>query len=214
MTLTASSATKAIIFDFGGVLIGWDPHPLYRPYFDDNAAIDRFLKEIKFPAWNAEQDRGRPFKVAVAEHTKKYPQYAELIRLYDEGWQKTITGALPGSVAILRELKSLGWPVYGLSNWSREKFDLVLPDFPFLDELDHIVLSGDVHSVKPEPEIFQIFLEQVGRPAEECLFIDDSIANIHTAQALGFAVIHFTTPEDLRRELEQRGLLSANGRRG
>jgi 2-haloacid dehalogenase len=63
---------KAIIFDFGGVLVDWSPHNLYRHYFDQPLEIDLFLAEINFAEWNAQQDKGRPFAQAVAEHSKKF----------------------------------------------------------------------------------------------------------------------------------------------
>lgn len=48
---------EAVVFDLGGVLIGWDPRNLYRSIFDgDEAAMERFLAEVATPAWNAEQD--------------------------------------------------------------------------------------------------------------------------------------------------------------
>ena len=63
-----NSSIQAIIFDFGGVLIQWDPHKLYRRYFDQPQQIDRFLSEINFTSWNAEQDRGRPFVEGLANY--------------------------------------------------------------------------------------------------------------------------------------------------
>ncbi len=212
MEQTPLHLPSAIVFDFGGVLIGWDPHPVYAPCFNnDTAAIDRFLQEIDFPAWNAEQDRGRPYKQGVLDLSERFPHYAQLIQRYDDLWQISVTGAIQPTVDILLQLKQMGWPVYGLSNWSEEKFCLVRPDFPFLDQLDHIVISGAVKAIKPEPEIYQIFLQQVERRAEECLFIDDSAANIAAADRLGFQTIHFHNPKQLRMELESRGILSANG---
>ena len=38
---------KAIIFDFGGVLVEWEPRNIFRNYFPDNASIDAFLQEIR-----------------------------------------------------------------------------------------------------------------------------------------------------------------------
>ena len=51
-----------VVFDFGGVLLDWDPRHLYRKLFDgDAAAMESFLNEVNFFAWNHEQDKGRPF---------------------------------------------------------------------------------------------------------------------------------------------------------
>ena len=70
-----------------------------------------------------------------------------------------------------------------------------------------IVISEEVGIAKPDPRIFRVLLEQVDRPAGECLLIDDSPAIIATAQALSFQTIHFSRPQQLAGELARRGLL-------
>ncbi len=103
-----TSPIKAIIFDFGGVLLQWDPHKLYRRYFDQARQIDQFLAEINFSSWNAEQDRGRPFEPGIAELSSQFPQYAHLIRAYYDHWEDSVVGPIAGTVEILRELKRAG----------------------------------------------------------------------------------------------------------
>jgi 2-haloacid dehalogenase len=106
-------------------------------------------------------------------------------------------------VEILRKLKQAGYRLYGLSNWSAETFPHARAQHDFFDLLDDMVISGEVGHVKPEPQIYQILLDKIGRPAEECLFIDDSLTNIRQAQALGFAVIHFESPQQLETALHE-----------
>ncbi|MCC7165791.1 MAG: HAD family phosphatase [Anaerolineae bacterium] len=207
--MSANIPVRAIVFDFGGVLIDWNPWYLYRDYFKDEAAMHAFLNEIEFADWNHEQDRGRPFAEAVVIHSEKYPQHADLIRVYDERWADSIGGAIGATVEILRALKRRGYPLFGLSNWSAEKFVLVRERFPFFDLFDTIVLSGQVKLAKPDPRIFELLLEQTGCRAEECLFIDDAEKNIKAAQALGFQIIHFDSPEQLADELERLDLLES-----
>jgi FMN phosphatase YigB (HAD superfamily) len=48
---------------------------------------------------------------------------------------------------------------------------------------------------------------KIGRKAEECLFIDDSEANIKVANQLGFKTICYLSPEQLENELQRLGLL-------
>jgi len=202
----------AVVFDFGGVLIGWDPFLLYGPYFNrDRAAVQRFLDEIGFAEWNALQDAGRPFAEGEAELTARFPQHAALIRAYRERFEETITGPIQGSVEILRALKRQGRTLFGLSNWAVETFQRIRPNYPFLDLLETIVLSGEVGLIKPDPRIFQLLLERTGRAAGDCLLIDDSAANIAAAAALGFQTVRFESPEQLKHELVRRGLLSPNG---
>ena len=196
-----------LIFDFGGVLIDWNPRYLYRRYFDSAAAMEGFLNEIDFAGWNVHQDRGRPFSEGVRELSARFPHYKSLIQAYHEHWEESLGSPIEGTAEILRMVKGLGYPVYGLSNWSSETFPRAQAKFDFLHLLDDYMLSGDVSAVKPDPLIFQLALERFGRRAEECLFIDDSPANVEAASALGFACIRFLSPSQLQADLERLGIL-------
>jgi 2-haloacid dehalogenase len=197
-----------IIFDFGGVLVDWDPRNLYRKLFDgDNAAMEEFLEEVDFYAWNQQQDKGRPFAEGVAELSAQYPHRAELIAAYADRWDESITGPIPETVDILGALKGQGYLLYGLTNWSGETFYRIRSQYDFLDWFDDIVVSGDVRLAKPDPAIYQILLQRAQAPAERCLFIDDSPANVIAAQELGFMTIRFESPGQLGDELSRRGML-------
>ncbi|MCU0485378.1 MAG: HAD family phosphatase [Anaerolineales bacterium] len=199
----------ALIFDFGGVLIDWNPRYLYRKLFPgDEPTMERFLAEIGFDDWNRLQDAGRPFAVAVPELCARHPQYCDLIRAYDERYPESLGGAIPGTVEILHRLWTAGFPLFALSNWPAEKYHQVRSNFPFFTWFHEIVISGEVGCAKPDPRIFQILLDKVNRPPEACLLIDDAPANISAARALGFQTIRFQDAPQLARELALRGLLT------
>lgn len=199
-----------IVFDFGGVLINWDPRLLYRKLFNsDEQAMESFLAEIDFTGWNLLQDAGRPFAEAVSELCARFPQYCELIRLYDERYMESLTEPIARSVEILHRLHVAGARLQGLSNWSVEKFALVRAKYDFFGWFDDILLSGEAKVNKPDPRIFKMLLERLGKRADECLLIDDSAANIAAAQALGFRTHQFRNPEELEEELAGSGLLTS-----
>lgn len=199
---------RAVVLDFGGVLIDWNPRYLYRKLFPGNeTAMEAFLAEIGFTEWNQQQDAGRAFSLAVTELVQQFPSYADLIRAYDERWEESIAGPLQATVDLLLPLKQAGFELHGLSNWSSEKFASVRAKYPFFDLFETILLSGDVKLIKPDPRIFRALLARIARPASECLFIDDSGENIEAARTLGFATIRFESSDQLLRELRQRGLL-------
>jgi len=199
-----TTTIKAIIFDYGNVLLEWNPRHVYRHYFpDDNEGMERFFHEVDFMSWNAQQDRGRTFKEGVADLSGQFPQYSHLIQAYQDHWKESIGNALTGTVEILKELKRVGYSLYGLSNWSVETFPYARAKYAFFDLFDDMVISGAVGHVKPEPEIYQILLDKIGGPAQECLFIDDSLPNIQQARKMGFVGIHFQSAEQLRSELRQ-----------
>ena len=202
------------VFDFGGVLFDWDPYYLYRKYLgDDRFVVEQFLEEIGFKDWNLEQDRGRPFAEAVEELSARFPQHASLIEAYDRDYEATISGVIEPTVEILQQLYRKGYPLYALSNWSAEKFDLIRPKYPFLNWFSGIVISGEERLIKPDPRLFEIVLQRANRSAHDCVFIDDSPGNIRVAQRLGFQTILFQSPDQLNEELERRRYLNHEAQR-
>ena len=203
-----NSNIKAIIFDYGNVLIEWNPRYVYQQYFPNDAeGMESFLNEVGFMDWNAKQDKGRSFNEGVADLSAKFPHYSHLIQAYHDNWKDSIGIACWGTVEIMKQLKQKGYPLYGLSNWSAETFPIAREKYDFFNLLDDMVISGHVGHVKPEPEIYPLMLKKIKRPAQECLFIDDSLPNVLQANTMGLNTIHFTTAEHLEKELTQLGLL-------
>ncbi|MEJ2412037.1 MAG: HAD family phosphatase [Anaerolineales bacterium] len=198
---------KTIVFDLGGVLLDWNPRYLYRQLFPDHEELDYFLEEICSPAWNAQMDASKPFQEAIDELIPQYPAYSEQIQAYFSRWKEMMGGAFPEVVDILRELKSQGWPLAALSNWSTETFPSVKDDYEFLEWFDPLILSGELGVAKPDPAIYHHLLQELQVKPQNCLFIDDSWENIREAEGQGFDTIHFKTPALLREELMVRGIL-------
>ena len=168
--------------------------------------IKAFLEEIDFKGWNLQFDKGHSFEKGVEEKVAEFPNHADLIKRFNSHWMDAMGEIMTETVDIAKRLKDAGYMLYGLSNWNETKFNSVKDDFYFLEYLDGYVLSGTVKQIKPEPDIFHTLLKTINYKAEECLFIDDSAANIHTEDELGFQTIHFISAQLLADELTQRGL--------
>ena len=200
---------RTIIFDFGGVVVHWDPRRVYRRFLQTDEAIDSFFREVGFYKWNAEQDRGaRTWNDAVATLSARFPQHRELISAYHEFWEDSIAGPIQETVRILERLRASGYRLVGLTNWSAEKFHLTRSRYDLFNLFDEIIVSGDVQVMKPERAIFELTLQKLEIRAEECLFVDDSKANVDAAAALGFQTIHFQSAQQLEEDLRDRGILS------
>jgi 2-haloacid dehalogenase len=197
----------AIVFDLGGVLIDWDPRHLYRRLFDDEAAMERFLAEVCTPAWNAEQDAGRPWSEAIESLARSHPEQRDLIAAFRARWLEMLGGAIDETVGILADLRAAGRPLYALSNWSAETFPIARPRFPFLDWFDGIVISGDVGICKPDPRLYRHLIDRYGLAPASTVFVDDSPVNVAAAAALGMTAFRFDGPAGLRRDLTALGLL-------
>ncbi|HEX3761195.1 MAG TPA: HAD family phosphatase [Kofleriaceae bacterium] len=202
------TAERVVIFDFGGVLVDWNPRHLYRRLFPgDPERMERFLAEVCTTAWNEQQDAGRPWADAVAELVARHPAQADLIRAYRERWEETLAGPIDDSVAILGELRDAGHRLLGLTNWSHETFPLARARYRFFDWFHGIVVSGEERLIKPDPRLFVCLIERYRVDPARAVFIDDSPRNVAAAAALGLHAIHFRSPAALRAELTALELL-------
>lgn len=195
-----------VIFDLGAVLIDWNPRHLYRKLFDDEEAMETFLRDICSPAWNAEQDRGRTWREAVDLLSDTHPEHQDLIAAYHDRWEEMLKGPIEGSVAILERLDDDGYELHALTNWSAETFPIARERYGFLKRFRTILVSGEERLMKPDAAIFELMLERINHPAERCVFIDDSARNIEAASRLGFDAIQFQSAEQLQYALQQRGI--------
>jgi 2-haloacid dehalogenase len=201
-----SHAPTTVVFDVGNVLLRWDPRYLYRKIFDDEAKMEWFLSTICTAEWNIEQDRGREWEEAVSLLIERHPDYEMPIRAFHERWHETVSGTIEESVSVLGRLREAGVPTYCITNFSGAKFTEARARFPFLSGFDGIVVSGEERLLKPQPEIYNLLLERYGLDAGDCIFIDDSRANVEGARAVGMHAIHFVEPLDLEAELRRYGI--------
>ena len=199
-------AIDAVIFDFGGVLMDWNPDYLYRKLIPDPVARRHFLTEICNGAWNGEQDRGRPWAEAIAELSAIHPDKAPLIRAYRERWLEMLAGPIVPGVELVRRLDAAGCALYGLTNWSSETFDLARPHMPYLDRLRDTVVSGEVKLTKPDARIFRLLLDRNGLVPEQTAFVDDHAPNIEAAKALGLRAVLHQDSADTEVQLRALGL--------
>lgn len=205
------SEIDCVVFDIGNVLIRWDPCNLYRQMGYTDAMTASILQETGLLRVNHRVlDAGGDFRATLEPLAEEFPHHAEFIRAFDHRWTDMLGGVITTSVTILQTLKRNGVPVYAISNFNREKFDLTRSLLPVLDEIDELVLSGDVGLVKPDAAIFDLLVRRRRLSVERTVFIDDVAQNIETARELGFATIHFDDAStDLAAELLHRGLPAA-----
>ena len=198
---------RNIIFDFGGVLIDWNPLHLYNNYFKDNAKAKWFIDNICTMDWNVQMDAGKPFSQGIAELTAQYPEWADAIAAYRQRWIEMIGGPIPGMLEFIKKLKVAGFHVYGLSNWSWETLSTIIDDYPFFKELEGVIISGLEYVIKPNPEIYQLLLTRYNLKADECLFIDDNLTNVQGAENVGIHGLQFVGIEQLEKDLQKTGIL-------
>lgn len=197
---------KNIVFDFGGVLIDWNPVYLYRQVFEKEEEMQHFLTHICKSEWNIMQDAGRPLAEATQILQQQHPEYHKEIGMYYGRWTEMLGGTIDENVKLIAPLKQK-YNVYGLTNWSAETLPIARERYDFFDRLDGIVVSGDEKTIKPDPQIYKALLERFGIEAQESLFIDDNQANIEAAKQLGFQTIHLVEGMNLEEVLVASAIL-------
>ncbi|MFA6713689.1 MAG: HAD family phosphatase [Bacteroidales bacterium] len=197
---------KNIIFDFGGVLVDWNPKYVYENIFQKKTEMDFFLKNICSPLWINKQDAGESISETTKELQLKHPEYREEIEMFYRDWEKMLGGEITENTRLIKTLKSK-YKIYGLSNWSAETFPIAFKKYPFFSDFDGIVLSGQEKMVKPDSRIFKLLLNRYSLKAEESLFIDDNMKNVITAKEIGFLTILLTENINLNKKLTDLGIL-------
>lgn len=197
---------KNIIFDFGGVLIDWDPVYLYRNVFAEEEEMNSFLQNVCNSEWNTQQDKGRSLSEATKLLQGKYPEYKDEIEMYYGRWTEMLGGVIEENIKLIKPLKQK-YKVYGLTNWSAETIPHAMNRYDFFKDLEGIVVSGTEKLIKPDTRIYQVLLNRYQLNAEESLFIDDNAANIEVAEKMNFKVIHLTNNLNLEEWLIDNKIL-------
>lgn len=198
-----------VVFDVGGVLLNWHPRAALVAAVGDEAA-DAFLDDTDLDFWarNREADAGRGWAETAKAIAESHPHHASAASAYVENFADAIAEPIAGSVAILRELSDADVPLFAVTNFSADLFEIARERHEFLELFEEIVVSGEEGVMKPDPEIWEI-LEEVTRHVgglSDAVFIDDTSENVMSAEQAGIDALLFTDADTLRDELLLRGL--------
>lgn len=201
-----TSPVKHVVFDIGKVLLHYDPELAYLDVIPDATERRWFLENICTGAWNIEQDRGRSWEDAEALLIEAHPDRSDHIRAFRQNWNRMVPHSYDDSVAILRGLIARGNDVTMLTNFASDTLREAQGRFPFLTESRGVTVSGDIHMLKPDREIYDHHVASFDLDPAATLFIDDSPANVEGAKAAGWQAVHFTGAPKLASDLRGLGL--------
>lgn len=197
---------KNVIFDFGQVLVHFEPDYMTGRYIKDDA--DRNLaKDVIFDRlyWDR-LDAGTISEEEVIEGIKsRLPErlWDDSIKAY-KNWIYNIP-EVDGMADLVKYIKEkYGVNVYLLSNISRY-FAEHSEEIEILKNMDGYVFSAVCGLVKPNREIFEHALEKFGLLPKETVFIDDSEANIKGAKIAGIdGYIFKKDPDELKKWFDNK----------
>ncbi|MFZ1468904.1 MAG: HAD-IA family hydrolase [Paracoccaceae bacterium] len=198
---------QAVIFDIGNVLLGWNPEAFYDGRIGP-ARRRAFFAEVPMHAANLEIDRGAPFAATVQALADAHPDWATQILWWHDDWLAMITPVITQSVATLQALRAHGLPVFALTNFGAETYQIARAAFPFLTGFDRAFVSGEMRLIKPDPAIYTAVEFATGLPPQALLFTDDKVENTDAAAARGWQTHVFTGWRAWAERLVSAGLLT------
>ncbi len=178
---------KNIIFDFGNIIVRFNPDEMTSYYTNDNNT-KKFLVDnvINSPEWLGEGklDLGDISLEEMANNINKRTNYIHEKEVYNFSTDFPNKLKYNGNIIeTIKKLKALGYNLYLLSNTSDEVFCNFIDDLSPL--FDGMVLSYKIHEIKPNKPIYEYLLNKYNLNPEECLFLDDRLDNIDTANSFG-----------------------------
>jgi putative hydrolase of the HAD superfamily len=196
---------KAIIFDLGKVLIPFDfnlgyqalerlcPHPIpeIRRLIAASGLVERLEKGLIEPP---------DFVTRLSQELDLRVDYDGFCRI----WSCIFTGQLIPD----RVLESLAarYRLLLLSNTNAIHFEMIRRNYTLVRHFHDLVLSFEIHAMKPEPEIFRVAIERAGCRPHECFYTDDIASFVEAARREGIDAVQFHSPEQIEREMAARGI--------
>jgi glucose-1-phosphatase len=196
---------KAIIFDLGRVLVPFDFKIGYRAL---EGACPHTVEEI--PRQIAKTGLVEPLEKGLIEPRDFVRRLSEALELrleYEDfcrAWSSIFYGQLLADTFL--ESIAARYRMLLLSNTNAIHWEMIRENYPMIRHFHDCILSFEVHSMKPEAEIFQAAVERAGCRAEECFFTDDLADNVQAARREGMDAVQFQSAAQLEQEMAQRGI--------
>ena len=191
---------KNIVFDMGNVLLWFDRGRFLDAVSAEGEDRKILMNNVYLSVEWARMDRGSMTEAeAAASMCTHVPERLhEKVHLLVDQWDRPIY-PVDGMAQLVRDLKTAGYGIYLLSNASYRQHEY-WPRVPGSECFDGTLISADVKLVKPQREIYDLLCSKFSLKPEECVFIDDSAANIEGAEVAGMSGIVFHGEADEARE--------------
>jgi glucose-1-phosphatase len=183
---------QAVIFDIGGVLVRTDDHEPRRRL---EQRLGLAPGAAEFVVFNSEAGlRTQRGELTEEENWLRVQRELNLSDGDIDDFRREFWAGDKLDAELIDYIRRLHsrYQTAIISNAMPGLMTVVTGKYPIADAFDVIVGSGDVKLAKPDPAIYRLTLQQLGRQPEEAIFVDDSLPNIQGAQAVGLHTIHYT----------------------
>jgi HAD superfamily hydrolase (TIGR01509 family) len=199
-----SGSLRAVLLDVDGTLIDsnylhavtwWQAFAQsghYVPMADIHRAIGMGSDQMLDRLLPADRDKDADDSLRTS-HDALYATYWSRLR------------PLPGAVELLRACKAQGLAVVLASSAGEAESGVLRAVIDAEDAIDDATFSGDVARTKPAPDLVQVALEKAGVPAEQAVFIGDTVWDVQASQKAGVPCIGLLSGGISRQELADAG---------
>ncbi len=174
-----------IVFDAMGVI--------YKTSDDVADLLIPYLKKLS-PDISGEKKRMLYHKLSLgqisSEHFFTRLGFSDMFPKIEKEYLNTCIELDNEFIPLINKIKQ-NYDIAMLSNDASEWSKHLRQRFNLNKYFKEFIISADVGFRKPSEEIYKIFLKKTKRNAVECIFIDDSIKNLKSAERLGFKTIWF-----------------------
>lgn len=197
---------KNIIFDLGNVLIRFKPEEFINKNIKKEYREKFFNVIFKGQEW-ADLDRGiLEYSDAVKIFSEKIPECSSEIKKLFDNYILDVLEPIEKNIEIMKSLKGK-YKLFVLSNFHYPAFDYIFKNWEFFKYFDGKVVSGHCKLLKPEKKIYELLCLTYSLKPNECVFIDDTKANIEAAEEFGINGIHLTDINILEEKLKENNLI-------
>ena len=182
---------KNVVLDMGNVLLSYDPHVILDKVCETEEEkqlilTNLFESEIWLMGDRGEITNDERYDLAK-EHLpeKLHPKLKECVAHWD-----ICMLPIAGAKEFCHRCREEGYRIYVLSNACNHFYDY-FPRYYDIDLFDGVMVSSDVHLIKPDTRIYELLCETYGLEPQECVFIDDRPENVEAAERVGMKGIVF-----------------------
>lgn len=182
---------KNIVLDMGNVLLSYDPFVILNNVCETEEEkqlifTHLFSSDIWLMGDRGEIKNEERYDLAKVYLPKElHPKLKECV----ENW-KICMQPIKGAKEFCLDCKEKGYHLFVLSNACNLFYDY-FPKFYDMDLFDGVLVSSDVHLIKPDHKIYELLCSTYGLKPEECVFIDDHWENTEAAEQVGMKGIVF-----------------------
>jgi len=200
---------KAVIFDLGNVLIGFDHTIAVKKILKHTPKKSRDIYDLFFDSdLTQEFEKGKTGTLEFFQQVKTALElkisYGEFLPIWNE-----IFFSKPESENFVSSLNS-GIKLALLSNINQLHYEYIREEFSStigLFEPDKIIPSFRTGFIKPDKEIYDLALKALDVPRESVVYVDDRLDLIEAALSYGIKSIQFKSAKELKQKFQDLGII-------